>query len=95
MTRAYGEALVREIRAEMGRHEIHSVRALAEVSGIDRGRLNDRMKRKGKRVAFEPGELLLLAGVFGLEPGTLVTRAADAIGWRPPPREPRPSRDVG
>jgi transcriptional regulator with XRE-family HTH domain len=90
----FGDALIREIRAEMGRNGVTSVRALAELTGITRGALNDRMNRKastGARVPLGPSDLYKIAEALHVEPEVLVRRARIASS---PPPTPRASKSA-
>jgi len=86
--RAFGDALVREIKAEMGRQEIGGVRALATKMGLrSHGALNDRLNkssRTGQRVSIGAEDLWRIAVALGVEPVELIRRASAAV----PPADP-------
>lgn len=87
---AFGDALVAEIWAEMGRRGIRSVRALAERAGIDRGKLNARLTHnpRGDRLVAVGGEdLFMIARALKIEPAELVRRAYVASHTPPPTRD--------
>lgn len=69
------DALVREMKAEMGRHEIGSVRALAVLLGDNNVYWNDRLNRKGKRVPVNIDDLGRFCDALGIDPWDLVHRA--------------------
>lgn len=78
--RAFADALVSEIRAEMGRNGINSVRALAEMIGMNHVSLNDRLGPK--RVPIGTAELYRICTVLKVEPWEVVRRAGAASAPR-------------
>lgn len=97
---AFGAALVREIRVEMARNDIRSVRALADKTGGSHAALNDRLNRSsrtGKRVAIGQEDLWRIAEALNVEPGELVHRAAEAVraNRRTSPSSDTPGAEAG
>lgn len=95
---AFADALVREIKAEMGRQEIGGVRALARMIGMNHGVLNDRLNRSPKthqRVAISMEDLARISAALGLRPLELVRRAEDAAIDPPPGERGSVTRNMG
>lgn len=79
--RAFADALFREVRAEMGRQGIGSVRALADRLGTkNHTSVNDRLSLdKADRIPINAEDLASYCEVFGIEPHLLVVRAESAM----------------
>lgn len=90
----FGDALVGEIKAEMGRQNIGSVRALAELLGTNNVYWNDRLNKKpGQRTPITMPDLARLSAVLHVEPQELVGRAWAAS--QPPDPDVSSTTDVG
>lgn len=75
---ALGEALVGEIKAEMGRKGIGSNRQLALAVGASYSSVNDRLSkstRTGRRTAISVIDLQAYADALGIDPLELLRRA--------------------
>lgn len=76
---------MREIRAEMARHDIGSVRALAQLVGMNHASLNDRLNRSsrtGQRVAMGMEDLVRICAVLDIEPWELMQQTTRAVQKR-------------
>ncbi|GAA1779062.1 hypothetical protein GCM10009795_026440 [Nocardioides hankookensis] len=78
----FSEALVSEIKAEMGRRDLSS-RALGRLVGRSSQYMSDRLdggnSRTGRRVTLTVTDLAAIAAVFDLHPAELVRRAKAAV----------------
>lgn len=86
IARRYGDALMREIRAEMARHDVSSVRGLAELTGMNHATLNSRLNRDsrtGKRVPLGQEDLWRIAEALDVNVYDLVRRASAAVTQPP------------
>lgn len=76
------EALVSEIKSEMGRRDL-SARGLAAIIGENPQYVTSRIgagnPRTGKRVELTVADLATIAGAFDMEPIDLYNRAAAAV----------------
>lgn len=88
---AFSEALVMEIKAEMGRRDLSS-RALGALVGQSSQYMSMRLdggnKKTGKRVELTVSDVAAIASVFGMEPYELLGRAQASLEgaqvFRPP-----------
>jgi hypothetical protein len=79
---AFSDALVREIKAEMARQRVDSNRALAELAGVSRSSVNDRLSgatRTGRRTAISVPDLLTYAAALQVDPVELWGRAVALV----------------
>ncbi|KQW47574.1 hypothetical protein ASC77_14095 [Nocardioides sp. Root1257] len=81
----FSEALVSEIKAEMGRRDLSS-RALGRLLGRSSQYMSDRLdggnSKTGRRVTLTVKDLAAIAGVFELHPAELIRRAKEAADGR-------------
>lgn len=80
--RQFAEAVVNEIKAEMGRKRVDSNRELARRIGFTHTSVNDRLEgnpRTKKRTVINVKDLAAYAAALGVEPGVLVQRAQAAL----------------
>lgn len=101
--RQFAEAVVNEIKAEMGRKRVDSNRELARRIGFSHTSVNDRLEgnpRTKKRTVINVKDLAAYAAALGVEPGVFLSRAQTALndggGGSPQPvrnvpDEPRPT----
>jgi hypothetical protein len=78
----FSEALVSEVKAEMGRRSLSS-RALGRLLGRSSQYMSDRLdggnSKTGRRVTLTVKDLAAIAEVFDLHPAELIRRAKAAV----------------
>lgn len=81
----FSEALVSEIKAEMGRRDLSS-RGLGRLLGKSSQYMSDRLdggnSKTGRRVTLTVKDLAGIAAVFELHPAELIRRAKEAADGR-------------